>query len=94
MGPEMTFDESLRGIGRTTAEMLETIAMALKAPDQWVPFRDHALNRRYWWPVHARELEHMAKSLNLTIDIKIDDGGVYVMSPIGRMRAQQNKSTS
>jgi len=80
------FGDDYRGIGRTTAEMLATIASALLSPDQWVTFRDHSGRKtQELLAIHAGVIRRMGKDLFLTIDVRVARGVVKVRSPITGM---------
>lgn len=78
-------DDPFRGTGRTTAAMLQAIAAALLNPDRWVVFNDH--DRVSGHKVDFEEsLREMVKRLGLTIEVRGNRHGVFLRSPIAKMR--------
>ena len=89
--------EKLRGTGRTTAKILHAIAYALQQPDQNIKLLDH-WDAPEGTEVHTKFLlgyaQTIIEKLGLTIDTIVEEGQIFVRSPITRMRSDETKETS
>ncbi|TWT63155.1 hypothetical protein [Rubinisphaera italica] len=75
-----------RGIGKSCARILISLAEAMLCPDAWFAVVDH----RHTTKPSAIEfsLRDKAGALDLKIETKIVDNIVYVRSPMTRLRAE------
>jgi hypothetical protein len=81
-----TPDDPGRGTGRTTARMLQAIAAALLAPDQWVEFIDHAPQDKAAAKEFAYCLHMICHALEIHLRIRRDAARVFLLSPISELR--------
>jgi len=87
-------DERLRGTGRTSGGILQTIADALFAPGRWIEFKDHSGRSA---PVLAEAISRMVRQLNLRIDVvstrrhSDDSRHILVRSTLSPVRLQRGQ---
>lgn len=84
------FSWQIKFIGKTTLLELETLTTAMRNPDQWVEFRDHAPFGECGAESLAADLKAKCRSLGLIMDVEVSGGRVWVRSPQSRLH-QMNK---
>lgn len=75
-----------RGIGKTTARMLNCIAEALLCPDEWFAVVDHYGKTDP--QLICQILDGLAANIGLNMQVKLHKGVAYIRSPISMLRSE------
>jgi hypothetical protein len=79
---EVEMDDPNRGTGRTTGLMLQVLGNAAMARGAEVEFADHWPHTRHAAHRMERQLEAMAETLGLLMDVRRDGARLFVRSRI------------
>lgn len=79
MSTAQTPDDPLRGTGRTTADVLTTIAAALREPGRWILYYDHSGIKNA--ECYRAVIKKLVNALGLRIDVSVVGLNPVIRSP-------------